>query len=42
MEQDQTFIEEQRHLSEIYAQLVAMRDAITEDLETRHKGFDPV
>ncbi len=39
MEQDQTFIEEQRHLSEIYAQLVAMRDAITEDLETRHKGI---
>jgi DNA helicase-2/ATP-dependent DNA helicase PcrA len=39
MEQDQTFIEEQQHLSEIYAQLVAMRDAITEDLETRHKGI---
>ena len=39
MERDQTFIEEQRHLSEIYAQLVAMRDAITEDLETRHKGI---
>ena len=39
MEQDQTFIEEQEHLSKIYAQLVAMRDSITEDLETRHKGI---
>ncbi len=39
MEHDQIFQEEQRHLSDIYAQLVSMRDALTEELETSHKGI---
>lgn len=36
---DQTFVEEQRHLSETYAQLVEMRDALTYEIETSHKGI---
>ena len=36
---DQTFEQEQQHLSEIYAQLLAMRDALTTELETSHKGI---
>ena len=36
---DNTFEEEQRHLSETYEKLVSMRDELTEDLETRHKGI---
>ena len=39
MEHDQIFQEEQRHLSDIYAQLVSMRDDLTEELETSHKGI---
>lgn len=36
---DAAFEEEQRHLSETYATLVAMRDALSEELEDRHKGI---
>lgn len=36
---DQTFEQEQQHLSEIYAQLLAMRDALTTEIETSHKGI---
>ena len=36
---DETFQEEQRHLSEIYAKLESLRDELTLDLETRHKGI---
>ena len=36
---DQTFQEEQQHLSDIYAQLVRMRDALSDEIETSHKGI---
>lgn len=36
---DETFQEEQRHLSETYAKLVAMRDELSRELETKHKGI---
>jgi len=36
---DETFQEEQRHLSETYATLLAMRDSLSEELETKHKGI---
>jgi len=36
---DQTFQEEQQHLSDIYAQLVRMRDELTEEIEISHKGI---
>ncbi len=36
---DQTFVEEQKHLSDIYAQLVRMRDNLTHELETSHRGI---
>ena len=35
---DETFEVEQAHLSEIYAQLVALRDDLTEEIETSHHG----
>ena len=35
---DATFREEQDHLSAIYAQLCALRDTLTEEIETSHKG----
>lgn len=35
---DPIFIEEQRHLSEIYAKLVQIRDEISDELEARHAG----
>ncbi len=35
---DETFEAEQAHLSEIYAQLVALRDDLTEEIETSHHG----
>ncbi|MDI9591185.1 MAG: AAA family ATPase [Acidobacteriota bacterium] len=36
---DQIFEEEQRHLSDVYATLTAMRDDLSTDLETRHRGI---
>ncbi len=36
---DQTFQKEQRHLSEIYAQLMHMREALAAEIETSHKGI---
>ena len=36
---DHTFEEEQQHLSDIYAQLVSMREALTAELEISHKGI---
>ena len=36
---DPTFVEEQQHLSETYATLLAMRDSLSEELETKHKGI---
>lgn len=36
---NQTFQEEQEHLSTIYAQLVDMREALTQELEVSHKGI---
>ena len=35
---DATFREEQDHLSTIYAQLCDLRDTLTEEIETSHKG----
>ncbi len=35
---DETFLAEQAHLSDIYAQLVALRDDLTEEIETSHHG----
>ena len=35
---DDTFREEQDHLRAIYAQLCDLRDTLTEDIETSHKG----
>ncbi len=35
---DPTFIEEQRHLSEIYAQLRDIYDELTEEIEVKHKS----
>ncbi|MDO5709139.1 MAG: AAA family ATPase [Coriobacteriales bacterium] len=37
--QDPIFQEEQQHLSETYATLVAMRDSLSAELETKHKGI---
>ena len=39
MEHDETFQQEQEHLSDIYAQLQEMRDALTTELEVSHKGI---
>ena len=39
MEHDETFQQEQAHLSAIYAQLQDMRDALTAELEISHKGI---
>ena len=39
MEHDETFQQEQEHLSAIYAQLQDMRDALTTELEVSHKGI---
>ncbi len=36
---DQTFQEEQEHLSGIYAQLLELREALTTELEISHKGI---
>ena len=36
---DPTFEEEQKHLSETYATLLAMRDSLSEELEVKHKGI---
>ncbi len=36
---DPIFEEEQRHLSETYATLLAMRDSLTEELEVKHKSI---
>ncbi|MEE1273326.1 MAG: UvrD-helicase domain-containing protein, partial [Olegusella sp.] len=35
---DETFLAEQAHLSDIYAQLTALRDDLTEEIETSHHG----
>ncbi|MBR3234878.1 MAG: DNA helicase, partial [Atopobiaceae bacterium] len=36
---DETFQEEQHHLSETYATLIDMRDRLSEELEVKHKGI---
>ena len=36
---DPTFLEEQQHLSDTYATLLAMRDSLNEELEVKHKGI---
>ena len=36
---DHTFEQEQQHLTDIYGQLVHMRDALSAELETSHKGI---
>ena len=36
---DPVFEEEQRHLSETYATLLSMRDSLSEELESKHKGI---
>ena len=36
---DETFLEEQRHLSDIYATLLEMRDELNADLDVRQKGM---
>ena len=35
---DPTFVEEQRHLDDIYAQLEELRDILTEEIEVKHKS----